>query len=181
MTAPGAAAKAELRRSVLEARAALGREAIRGASRALCAHLRGWPPIADAATLLAYVALRREPHLGDLIAWLGHRGRTVLRPVVRGAGLAVVAADSGPEVAPAMVDVALIPGLAFDPLGRRLGRGGGHYDRLLPLLRPDCLRIGVCFELQRVAAVPEEPWDQRVDAVVTEAGIWEVGPRARER
>ena len=62
----------------------------------------------------------------------------------------------------------LVPGLAFARDGARLGRGGGFYDRLLagPQLR--ARRVGVCFEVQIVEAMPLEEHDQRVDEVLTE-------------
>lgn len=63
----------------------------------------------------------------------------------------------------------IIPAVAFDRLGNRLGRGGGHYDRLLA--RYPGLRVGLVFSLQLVPKVPAEPHDQPVDVVVTEDGV----------
>jgi len=74
---------------------------------------------------------------------------------------------SGPEVTP---DVLLIPLLAFDRLGNRLGYGGGFYDRTLARL-PQALRIGCAFAAQELDSVPQGPYDQRLHAVVTEAGV----------
>lgn len=64
--------------------------------------------------------------------------------------------------------VALVPGLAFDADGGRLGRGGGYYDRFLAGFRGRT--VGVCFACQIVDAVPREPHDVLVDAVLTEDG-----------
>jgi 5-formyltetrahydrofolate cyclo-ligase len=75
--------------------------------------------------------------------------------------------DGCPEVAPAEVDWALIPGLAFDTRCYRLGRGGGHYDRLLPAMRPDSSRWAMGFECQLVGEVPVEPHDAPVDGIAT--------------
>ncbi len=66
-------------------------------------------------------------------------------------------------------DVLCIPGLAFDRAGRRLGRGGGHYDALLTQFPGQ--KIGVCFAVQVQAEIPCDPWDQQVDLLVTEADI----------
>ena len=63
------------------------------------------------------------------------------------------------------VDWALVPGIAFDPLGFRLGRGGGYYDRLLPTLRPDAACWALIFAEQWVAEVPREPHDRPLDGV----------------
>lgn len=72
------------------------------------------------------------------------------------------------QVEPAAIDWALVPGVAFDRNGRRLGYGGGFYDRLLPLLPPDALRVAGAFELQIVDAIPYGAHDLSVDAIVTE-------------
>lgn len=69
-----------------------------------------------------------------------------------------------PEDAP--VDVALIPGMAFDITGRRLGRGKGYYDRFLAS-RAHIYKIGVCFAFQLAGEVPAEPHDVRMDKVVS--------------
>lgn len=74
-------------------------------------------------------------------------------------------------VAPAEIDVILVPGLAFTRRGERLGRGGGYYDRYLASLPVGTLKIGVCFDCQIVATLPMEPHDQTVDDVVTESGF----------
>ncbi len=74
------------------------------------------------------------------------------------------------EVVPGDADVVLVPGVAFDRAGGRLGRGGGFYDRLLAELPPGVLRLGVAFGRQVVAGVPMDGHDFCVDRVVTECG-----------
>lgn len=71
-------------------------------------------------------------------------------------------------VPPEEVRWVLVPGVAFDARGARLGYGGGYYDRLLPLLAPDVPRVAGAFELQLVERVPVAGHDLRVDAIVTE-------------
>jgi 5-formyltetrahydrofolate cyclo-ligase len=66
--------------------------------------------------------------------------------------------------------VFLVPGVAFDPRGARLGRGAGCYDRAL-VRHPRAARIGLAYELQIVPSLPEATWDVRMDAVVTEARV----------
>ena len=61
----------------------------------------------------------------------------------------------------------IVPGVAFDETGARLGYGGGYFDRLLPMLRADCARIGVAFDEQVLAEIPAEEHDAHVDVVVT--------------
>lgn len=69
----------------------------------------------------------------------------------------------------ASIDWVLVPGVAFDRAGHRIGYGGGYYDRLLPLLRADAHRVAGAFELQLVDHVPAASHDVAVNAVVTEA------------
>ena len=73
---------------------------------------------------------------------------------------------------PSQVDWVLVPGLAFDRDCRRLGRGAGHYDRLLPTLRPDAMKIALILESQWVDLVPVGPHDVSLDAVYScEKGV----------
>ncbi len=78
----------------------------------------------------------------------------------------------------AAIDWVLVPGVAFDASGFRVGYGGGYYDRLLPLLRADARRISGAFELQLVDRVPAAPHDLTVDAIVTERRTLDMRPRA---
>jgi len=73
-----------------------------------------------------------------------------------------------PEIAPDRIDWVLVPGTAFDATGRRLGYGGGYYDRLLPFLPTTTPRVAGAFEAQVVDSVPTAPHDVTVDCIVTE-------------
>lgn len=77
--------------------------------------------------------------------------------------------------------VLLVPGVAFDRSGARLGRGGGFYDRLLGDAALSAQRIAVCFACQLVERVPVEPHDAEVAAIVTEDGWIEVRNSGRGR
>ncbi len=86
------------------------------------------------------------------------------------------------EVIPlAEAGAVLVPGLAFDRAGARLGRGGGFYDRLLAGAALSGRRIAICFECQVVERVPVEPHDAEIDAIVTEAGWIDVSNSGRGR
>lgn len=73
-------------------------------------------------------------------------------------------------VSPESLDLVVVPAVGFDRLGRRLGQGGGYYDRLLASLPRRTVRVGWAFSVQVVDELPEEAHDQRVDVIVTEAG-----------
>ena len=88
-------------------------------------------------------------------------------------GTSEPAADA-PEVTPLIM---LVPGLAFDALGFRLGYGRGYYDRTISALRqgPGLLAIGIAYAAQLIEAVPREDHDQPLDLIVTENGIFVPG------
>lgn len=78
----------------------------------------------------------------------------------------------------AEVDWVLVPGVVFADDGYRIGYGGGYYDRLLPLLSADTPRVSAAFQLQRRREVPHGVHDQKVDVIVTEAGVATVDARS---
>jgi 5-formyltetrahydrofolate cyclo-ligase len=69
----------------------------------------------------------------------------------------------------------VIPGLAFDRRGGRLGYGKGYYDRFLGHIRGDATRVAICFECQLVAEVPVLPHDIRMHMIVTEEAVYKIG------
>jgi 5-formyltetrahydrofolate cyclo-ligase len=78
---------------------------------------------------------------------------------------------SAPVLAPEGVDAFVVPGLLFDRRGARLGRGRGHWDRLLSGARSDSLRIGFTVEARLVDELPLDEWDVQMHRIVTEAGV----------
>ena len=78
---------------------------------------------------------------------------------------------SGPAVPIQEIDVLLVPGLAFDRSGGRLGNGAGHYDRILSSARGDAIAIGIAPSVRLVDSVPVETHDMRVDWLATEEGV----------
>ncbi len=163
----------------------------RGAeSGAICAALMGLGLVASARRVLLYAAMPFEPEVGELARWLLSRGAVVCAPRVDWAGWTMVAAEvsrwpddlaldakglrvpgaSARVVGADELDAVLVPGVAFDREGARLGRGGGFYDRFLAGVKVQS-RVGVCFGCQVVTRVPTEPHDARMGAVVTGAGV----------
>jgi len=143
---------------------------------------------ADAAIVAGYLPIREEADPRALMAALAKRGHRLALPcMAEGKRLVFRAwregdatqlnvhgigepASGGPAVTPELV---LVPLLAFDAHGHRLGYGGGYYDRALDRLRAGCrvTAIGIAYAGQEVDALPREPHDHRLDLVVTERGI----------
>ena len=184
--------KSALRASARAARAAMSPEERAAASQRLVARLERLPELRRARTVLLYAASRDEADPAGLMPHLHARGARTLFPRVRGEHLDLVVVDDpstlqagyrgifeplGVAIDPAVVEAAVIPGVAFDPAGGRLGQGGGHYDRLLTGLPATALRIGVGFACQLVPRVPREPHDVPVDVVVTDLVTHRVGQR----
>ncbi len=109
------------------------------------------------------IELRQADSPAALIPGHASRGWTLIEPPA-----------SAPLVADAEIDVALVPGIGFDRSGRRLGRGGGYYDRLLARLPAAALRIGIFFSIQELDEVCEETHDRRLDLIVTENELIEI-------
>ena len=139
------------------------------------------PLLHDAKVVLAYYSLPDEVDTHVLIDELVAEGKTVLLPKVlddttmelrRYTGLQDLCEGAYHIMEPvgmtftdlSQIDVALIPGVAFDAQGHRLGRGKGYYDRFLSLISTKTL--GLCFDFQKVAEVPVEAQDVAVDKVV---------------
>jgi 5-formyltetrahydrofolate cyclo-ligase len=133
--------------------------------------------------VLAFVGVGTEPDTTVLIDLLLQENVAVYLPRVIGddieavryqpgsvleSGAFGIPAPTGPSVRADQIDVVLVPGLAFTSDGRRLGQGGGFYDRYLPRLRPGCITVGLCFAEQIVAQLPTEAHDQRVSRVITD-------------
>lgn len=175
--------KARLRAAALDARRRLSARERSNASAAIVERLLSQTSLQRPGHVLLYAAMEEEVDLAGAIGSLRGRGARTLFPRVRGERLELVAASdlltlhrgyrgirepSGPRIDPEVVDVAVVPGVAFDPHGTRLGHGGGHYDRLLAHLPDDCLRVGACFSAQVVPRVPRAEHDEPVDLVITE-------------
>ncbi|MCH0540200.1 5-formyltetrahydrofolate cyclo-ligase [Streptomyces sp. MUM 203J] len=185
--------KSGLRGELLAARTLLTTEDVRRAAAALADEALGLPELAAAGTVAAYVSVGREPGTRALIEALRARGVRVLLPVLlpdndldwsayEGAGQLVRARlgllePSGPRLGPDAVleaDAVLLPGLAVDERGMRLGRGGGSYDRVLARLAragADPALVVLLYAHEVVARVPEEPHDHPVRAAVTPGGV----------
>jgi len=173
--------KPELCRNFCSLRECLSAREVAASSAAICQRLAAWPLLRQAQSpisILTYLAFRNEPDLGLLFDLLPHvhwaiprvEGRRLIlhpydptRLVRHRFGMLEPAADL-PVVDPATLDVVLVPGVAFDRQGGRLGFGGGYYDRFLPTT--PALRVGIAFDQCLADALPCDEHDQRMDWIV---------------
>jgi len=200
VTSPAAAErKRALRAEVLAARSRLPPPEREAWSLAVAERLASLPAFAAARTLALYPAMgaevdtaeiaRRALAAGKRLAWPRLEPRALRLSFAACLPEDLVPGPSGtrqpPPGAPAVplaeIDCALVPGVAFDPRGLRLGRGRGHYDATLSALPRRTARIGLAFEVQLVAAVPREAHDALLDAVVTERRVVWTSPGGAAR
>jgi 5-formyltetrahydrofolate cyclo-ligase len=164
------------------------------AARALADHLLSTPEVRRAASVAAYVSLDGEPGTGPLLDGLVAAGKRVILPVLRPDGDLDWAAYAGPDGllpasrgllepagprlgadAVATADAVLVPGLAVDLDGFRLGRGGGSYDRALGRVPVGTFTCVLLYEGEVGVPVPVEPHDRRVGWAATPAGLVRLG------
>ena len=135
-----------------------------------------------------FAAIRDEINPADLLAWLHEEGARLALPVMQGKGkpLLLRAWSPGDAMQPAAwgiaeplddkpalePDIILVPLLAFDLLGNRLGYGGGYYDRTLAYWRAKkpVIAVGLAYDEQKFDVVPSDSYDQRLDWVLTPSG-----------
>jgi 5-formyltetrahydrofolate cyclo-ligase len=186
-----AADKAALRRRLLAARARLGPDQRAAAARALRDAVLELPQAQMAGTIAAYYSLASEPDTHGLIYALWKRGSYVLLPLLRPDADLDWASYEGPDSlrpgprglaepaepprgmdAVARADLVLVPALAVDRGGVRLGRGGGSYDRALARVGPGIPTIALLYDGELLDKVPADDHDQRVRLVARpSAGI----------
>ncbi|MFK0285418.1 5-formyltetrahydrofolate cyclo-ligase [Streptomyces sp. NPDC090499] len=186
-----------LRREFLGVRNRLTTDVVREAADALAGHALELPELARARTVAAYVSVGNEPGTLTLLDALVTRGVRVLLPAllpdhdldwgayagegslarVQHGGKMALFEPSGERLGPDAVlgaDAVLLPGLAVDARGMRLGRGGGSYDRVLARLERAGARpalVVLLYDTEVVGRVPAEAHDLPVQAVVTPSGV----------
>ena len=193
--------KAELRDRMKSVRRALGPDARAVRSAKIAERVLALPAWSRAGTIAVFVPMRTEVDVSLLERAAREDGKRVAAPRMvppyDGAPIndwslelrvledGVDPIESGhmvrepPATAPRVpfedVELILVPALAFGQDGSRLGYGAGHYDGLLPKCT-HAARVGVAFDFQLIAEVPEEPRDARVHTIVTDARVIDVGP-----
>ena len=148
-------------------------------SEKILAKLERHPDFVKAERVMLYSALPDEVQTQALLEkW--HLKKQIILPTVVGDDIIPVAYEKDTDFAvgdfnilepqnepyKGGFDLIVVPGVAFDRNGNRLGRGRGYYDRFL-CQHPDVKRIGICFDFQLVDEIPTEPFDIRMDEVIS--------------
>ncbi|MBE3555740.1 MAG: 5-formyltetrahydrofolate cyclo-ligase [Firmicutes bacterium] len=149
--------------------------------------LMGVKALTQARLLCTYLSHGTEPMTDPIVEWAWRVGKQVVVPRVEGEQLQLIAFDrwktlrrgrfgirepavaTGKTVPATQVDCFIVPGLAFDRQGFRMGYGKGYFDRLLAGVSG--FKIGLCFAFQLTDALPHDPWDVPLSAVVTDKEI----------
>jgi 5-formyltetrahydrofolate cyclo-ligase len=179
-------AKRDVRVAVLAARDAITAEERSRRGARMTERFLGLPEVGAAAVVMIYWSFGSEPPTAPLLTALHDRGVATALPRIDGDALVVrsyapgepLTATSfgareplgGERLDPTAIDLVLVPGVAFDRHGHRVGYGGGFYDRFLPSTRPEAVRAAMAYEVQVLDRdLPAGAFDLPVGIVVTEA------------
>jgi 5-formyltetrahydrofolate cyclo-ligase len=190
--------KGEVRQQGLAARE--GESDPEARSRAIQAQVISLPEFAAAKTILTYIGVRTEVATDEIVAEAVRRGKRVAAPYVTPEGLRAAFIEGKGDLIPARfglvepadrikqdplrscrpgdVDLFVVPGLAFDRSGGRVGFGKAYYDRLLANANPGARFVAVCFHSQLVHQVPMLDHDIPMHLIVTDREI--IRPKERE-
>lgn len=174
--------KRALRKRIKEMKRQFSDKELESMSLHTVSRLLAHPAVVNAETILMYYSLADEVNTHEAVDALVRRGKTVLLPrVIDGENMEIRIYESRDDLAPGHygimeptgklytcyenIDVAVVPGMAFDAAGHRLGRGKGYYDRFLPKAT-HAYKIGVCFDFQKRAAIPADDFDVTMDCVI---------------
>lgn len=183
--------KSELRKRALEIRRAVPNK--EAASAAIFKSVLSLPELRCPSVIFSYIGSRDEVATLAQFDKLQAAGKTIIVPVCVGEALelfryeskselvkgsydllepnAAVRSDLSRAVRNDEIDLALVPGLAFDRNGNRLGYGFGYFDRFFAILPPSVIRIGLAFHEQIFDRIPVERHDMPVDLIITETEI----------
>ena len=178
--------KRKIRKEILALRNALPRAKVELMSRNICRRFARLPVVQDCSSVMIFLSFGSEINTDYLIQWLWKQKKKVFvplcKPETRAMDILSIATFADvepgyfgirepkkslcPPVAKESIDLVVVPAVAFDRRGYRVGYGGGYYDRFLAGM--DVPRIGLAFSCQIVAEVPVDTHDLAVQGIVTE-------------
>ena len=176
--------KAAVREHMRAVRASIAPDERLRLAEAIEARAFSLPALTGANTIMLFASFGSEVPTGAMGDRLRAEGRRTLYPFLSSGEMRVgevhrademVKSAYGPlepaarlSISAAEIDVVLVPGLAFDRAGFRLGYGGGHFDRFLVHLPASAVRVGLAFHVQVIDPVPRGPGDRAVEIIVTD-------------
>lgn len=185
--------KEYIRKRVLKERRSLNINQVRQKSRDIVRRLTDSCYYRNASTVMCYSHIKNEVETDYLMKLCIMEGKILVLPLVstkghgpslqlrrvslpekdlrRGAFGILEPVNDTYQVHPREVDLAVIPGVAFDAERNRIGYGKGYFDRFIPLLSDDCTKAGLAYEIQIVNKIPAESHDRKLDVVITEKRI----------
>jgi 5-formyltetrahydrofolate cyclo-ligase len=171
--------KQELRRHIRQLKKSYAPESLQQQSRQILYQLSSHPDFQQAEHVMLYASLPDEVQTLDFIEEWKKRKHIILPTVVGDDIIPVELTADCPMVEGSFhilepqsnqyagpLDLIVVPGMAFDRQGHRLGRGKGYYDRFL-IKYPEVKTIGICFDFQLLDEVPAEPHDQLIDEIIS--------------
>jgi 5-formyltetrahydrofolate cyclo-ligase len=187
--------KQEIRKKIWSLRNGMTPEEITVKSGLIIRRLTELRDLRKASTLMVFLSFGSEVLTDDLLCWGWETGKRMVIPLCRPEdrsltpcllgsvgeleighyGIREPKAENIRPVPREEIDAILVPAVAFDLRGYRVGYGGGYYDRFLPSV-PQAVRIGAAFSCQIVAEIPADPHDVPVDRIVTENGDTPICP-----
>jgi 5-formyltetrahydrofolate cyclo-ligase len=186
--------KQAIRKRLLNERKLLSQQAILGKSKIIADKLRNFDKYQQSENIMLYVATKKEVQTQEVIESAQKDNKKIFIPLINRENSDLIPAliyDFKKELvlgnlgiyqpreefyrlySPKILDLVIVPGVAFTAQGNRLGRGGGYYDRFLTQVRENTYLVALAFEMQIVDQIPKDENDIPVDFIITEKRIIE--------
>jgi 5-formyltetrahydrofolate cyclo-ligase len=184
--------KKELRKKIIDLRDQLPPEERKEKSNLIAENLFSLPAYREAKVVMFFISFGSEVDTKMMVEETIRRGKIALAPKALPKTRELVPSqiiDWDKDLAPGAydipepreerlrpyeperIDLLMVPGVAYDTKGNRLGYGGGYYDRFFSLLKPGTPLVALVFDLQIQGEIPVDEWDRRVDCIVTDERI----------
>lgn len=190
----GMKSKKDIRKEILDKRNGLIKDEVVGKSIRITDKLTSFEKFKDSRIIMAYMDFKNEVMTGFLTEHCLKLGKTLAFPLIESFqgikkicayepkdhtnglkpgtfGILEPVGELSRKIDPKEIDMVIVPGVAFDTKGNRIGYGAGYYDVFLKEVKDGCLKVGIAFELQVIENIPKEEHDVSLDAIVTESRV----------
>ncbi len=182
--------KSKLRKEIIEKRNLLDENTVKSASKTIVKTLQSLPDLKQAKIVLSYMPYGKEVDIRPLNQWILNQGKVLCLPRVINktemearavndisqgllkSGFGVLEPTYDNELIDTdKIELILVPGLAFDKTGNRMGHGNGYYDRFLASCSTNTILIGIAYAFQVFDSIPFDKYDVKVNKLITEKFI----------